>query len=202
MKQICLFLKLFIVMLCISETAAAQSYIENMLSYKVTAHYPDHMINAHVRPVDKIVVKNDKDYYWFSGSQINITRGGYSGKLLNGDYEDLYTNKNLKASGIFDEGLKTGIWKSWTAEGMLKDQYSFHAGHRNGPYLLYDTAGKVREKGIYHQDLLDGRQETASGDSTIVVHYKKGKISPPKRILPKFIYKILPKKSPQLTPKN
>jgi hypothetical protein len=196
MKQIFLrFLQPFIGILLLSGTVHAQSYVEKMLSYKVTAHYPEHMVNAHVKPAGTVVVLSDRQYYWFSGNQINITQGGYSGKLLNGDYEDLYNNKNLKTTGAFEQGLKTGTWKNWTEEGILKDQFSFHAGQKNGPYFKYDSLGKVIEKGFYQDDLLNGKQETVSGDSTTVVYYKQGKVRPQKSILPKFIYKVFPKKT-------
>lgn len=188
------FLRTLLFVLLLSGSAKAQSYVEKMLTYGVTAQYPDHQINAHVKPTGTVRALNDREYYWFSGSQINITQGGYSGKLLNGGYEDLYTNKNLKASGAFDEGLKSGVWKSWTEEGILKDEYTFDKGLKNGAYIKYDTAGKVKEKGVYHQGLLDGKQETVSGDSVMVLHYHHGKIKPQKSLMPKFIRKLLPKK--------
>lgn len=189
------FLRLFIWGILLSGTANAQSFVETMLTYKVTVYYPEHTVTAHVKPVEKISVSNDKLYYWFSGNQISITQGGYSGKPLNGDYEDVYNNKNLKESGSFDEGLKTGLWKSWTEEGILINQYTFHKGSKDGIYTKYDVKGKVMEKGTYRNDLLDGKQEIVGTDSTRVTYYKDGKIRHPKSILPKFIYKVFPKKS-------
>jgi len=193
-KVIIRFLKPFIGVLLLSSTVHAQSYVEKMLSYKVTVHYTDHMVNAHVRPTETVVALSDRQYYWFSGSVINSTQGGYSGKLLNGEYEDLYDNKNLKSSGAFERGLKTGVWKSWTVDGILKDQFSYHAGQKNGPYLRYDSLGKVKEKGNYHNDLLNGKVETVSGDITVVVYYQKGKVRPHRSRMPKFIDKIFQKK--------
>lgn len=189
------FLQLFIWGILISGTANAQSFVETMLTYKVTVHYPGHTVTAHVKPTEKFSVSSDQLYYWFSGNQISITQGGYSGKPLNGDYEDVYDSKNLKESGSFDEGLKSGVWKSWTEEGLLINQYTFRKGRKNGAYAKYDKRGKVMEKGAYHNDLLDGKQETVSADSTRVVWYKDGKIKQPKSILPKFIYKVFPKKT-------
>jgi effector-binding domain-containing protein len=190
------FLQLFVWgMLCSGTVLGQSSYVESMLTHKVTVHYPGHTVTAHVEPVEKISVSSNRLYYWFSGNQVNITEGGYSGKPLNGSYEDLYDNKNLKESGNFEDGLKTGLWKSWTEEGLLINEFTFRKGAKNGPYVKYDVKGKVMEKGTYQDDLLNGRQEIITADSTKVVHYKQGKVRPQKSILPKFIYKVFPKKS-------
>lgn len=195
MKRTYLYIMLLVWSGFYSGTANAQSYVETMLTYKVTVHYPEHTVIAHTEPVEKVSLLNDRLYYWYGGNQISITQGGYSGKLLNGDYQDIYGNKNLKESGIFKEGLKTGIWKNWTDEGVLKDEFTFHKGKRKGTYFRYDQHGKVAEKGNFQDDLLNGKQEIMKSDSTVVVYYKQGKAVQKKSILPKFIYKVFPKKS-------
>jgi hypothetical protein len=58
-------------------------------------------------------------YYWFSGNMIHVTQGGYSGKLLNGQYTEYYPDKNLKEQGAYKKGLKDGVWKSWNDDGSL-----------------------------------------------------------------------------------
>lgn len=188
-------LPLFVLGLFITEAAHGQSYVDGLLSHKVTVHYPDHTVIATAKPTDFVPVESDRLYYWFSGNQINTTQGGYSGKLLNGSYQDFYLNKNLKESGSFEKGLKTSLWKNWTDNGILKDEYSFKEGKRSGAYAKYDLSGKLLEKGFYRNDLLHGKQETIVADSSIVVYYKDGRVKIKKNILPGFIYKILPKRS-------
>ena len=196
MKQlICNFLKLFITGIFLSGTVSAQSYVDGYLTHAITVHYPGHTIKAHVKPAEHVSLSNDKWYYWFSGNLINSTQGGYSGKLLNGDYQDYYMNKNLKEAGLFDKGLKNGNWKSWMENGILTNQYYFKEGKKDGLYLKYDSTGRISEKGYYANDLLSGKQETVTADSTRVIYYKDGKIIEKKSIIPKFIYKILPKKA-------
>lgn len=174
--------------------AHAQSYVESMLTYKVTVHYSDYNVVAHVEPVEKISLSSDKTYFWFGGNQIHTTQGGYSGKLLNGTYEELYPEKSLKESGNFKEGLKTGIWKNWTKEGILIEEFHFHKGRKQGPYVRFDKLGKMAEKGMYKDDQLEGKQEKVVADSTVTVYYKSGKVVQRKSIFPKFIHKIFPKK--------
>ena len=194
------FLQLFTGIIVLSGTASAQSYVEKMLSYEITAHYPDHLVVAHTKPSGEVKAMSDRKYHWFSANQIKVTEGGYGGKLLNGGYRDYYLSKNLKASGEFDEGLKTGIWKSWSENGLLQDQYTFRKGSLNGTYFKYDSLGIVLEKGSYQNNLLDGKQERASADTTIVVYYKDGKVTRHKSIVPKFITNIFPKKPGNVQP--
>lgn len=173
---------------------SAQSYLDEYLSYSVTAHYPDHTVVTYVKPADKVHLSDKNLYYWFSAGQVNVTRGGYSGKLLNGKYQDFYMDKSLRESGKFDRGLKTGEWRNWTNTGQLAATYSFKQGKKQGHYVKYDSTGRALEKGTYRDDLLDGRLESLAGDSTVVTWYKAGKVYQRKSRVPKFIYKLLPKK--------
>jgi hypothetical protein len=188
---------IMLVLVCTSGDADAQSYIDGMLSHKITVHYPDHTVIAVVKPTDMVSTQSDATYFWFSGNQINTTQGGYSGKLLNGEYQDFYLNKNLKEKGFFDRGLKTGLWKNWTDNGILKDAFTFKNGIKNGSYIKYDTIGRVMQKGHYKQDLLSGKQITMLGDSVVVLYYQHGKVKEKKSLVPGFIYKIFPKKHSQ-----
>lgn len=58
-------------------------------------------------------------YFWYNSGAIHETQGGYSGRLLNGQYTAYYLNKNLKEQGLFKKGLKDGTWKSWREDGSL-----------------------------------------------------------------------------------
>jgi len=170
-----------------SKDARSQSLVDKWLSHQVTVHYPDHTVIAVVKPTGSVAIQSNATYYWCSGNQINVTQGGYSGKLLNGNYQDFYLNKNLKETGAFKHGLKTGIWKSWTDTGILKDQYAYQNGRKKGAYIKYDASGKLLEKGNYKQGFLSGTQITMIGDSAVVVYYHQGKIRPKKNLVPRFI---------------
>lgn len=58
-------------------------------------------------------------YFWYNSGAIHETQGGYSGRLLNGQYTAFYLNKNLKEQGSFKKGLKDGTWKNWREDGSL-----------------------------------------------------------------------------------
>lgn len=197
------FLQLVLLVVSFVGTARGQSYTDAFLNYKVTAHYDDHTIIAYVKPAEQLSLSSDRYYYWFAGNGVHVTQGGYSGKLLNGNYQDFYMNKGLKESGVFDEGLKKGVWKNWTAEGVLKDEFSFKNGIKNGAYTKYGATGNILEKGKYRNDLLNGKQQVFAGDSVRVVFYKAGKISQRKsfftqlRAVPRYISGLFHRK-----PKN
>lgn len=172
-----------------------QKYEKYYLTHKVIVNEVDRTIVAYVEPVKQVSLDTDKRYYWFSSDQINSTQGGFSGKLLNGRYEEFYANKNLKEKGHLDKGLKTGIWKRWDEKGKLKDDYTWNLGSLNGIYHKYDSVGKVLETGKYKNDLLNGKQYTYAGTAVKELRYKDGKVVVPKKLrMPRFMSKLFEKK--------
>jgi hypothetical protein len=130
-------------------------------------------------------------YYWYSANEIHITQGGYSGKALNGNYNEYYLNKNLKEKGQFEKGLKTGIWKNWRQDGSLASAYTWKAGQRYGDFFVYDEQGKLLTSGIYKNDLLNGKIFNHIGaDSVESTRYKDGKIVPVKKDTVSFLRKL------------
>lgn len=122
-------------------------------------------------------VKSDRKYAWFSGNQIRYTQGGYSGKLLDGVYNEFYDTKGLKTQGLYQMGLKTGNWKSWGEDGKLDSIIHYASGKANGRFEKYDQEGVLLERGKYRDGQLNGKLEKRiSADSIQVINYKKGKV--------------------------
>ena len=87
---------------------------------KVRITLADKIIVAEIEPVSSNPsIKQNLVYYWYSANIIHTTQGGFSGKLLNGQYNEYYPDKNLKEQGEFKNGLKNGIWKNWNDDGTL-----------------------------------------------------------------------------------
>lgn len=185
---------LIVIFILTTNVVMGQYSTKNFLSHKVIVNHDKYTVVAYVKPANRIYVESDRLYYWFSTNLIKSTQGGYSGKLLNGPYQEFFLNKNLKELGTFWAGLKVGKWKSWDENGKLKEECYWDSGKRNGTYLKYDSTGRLAEKGKYRNDLLNGKQVTLIGDSTTVVYYKKGKVIRKPHILPKFIRNIFSKK--------
>lgn len=111
---------IFFSILCfISITTFAQKMPDYGLN-KVRIILPNKTVIAEINPVtSKHAAKPALFYYWYEANQIHSTQGGFSGKLLDGQYTEYYLNKNLKEQGSFKKGLKNGAWKSWNEDGTL-----------------------------------------------------------------------------------
>jgi antitoxin component YwqK of YwqJK toxin-antitoxin module len=107
-----------------------------------------------VKPGKKIAAKSGVNYYWYRPDTILITNSGFDGRLLNGEYKVFYPNKNLKESGIFDEGVKTSEWRSWDESGRLLQVYNWKKGHLEGKFFIYGNDGKINQQGQYSKDSL------------------------------------------------
>lgn len=154
-------------------------------------------ITAELLPVKhEPSIETDRSYYWYSGNQVQITQGGYSGKLLNGRYNEYYLNKNLKEQGEFKAGLKIGLWRSWNENGSLAQVINWKNGLRSGDFSVYDESGKPKQAGTYSHDQLDGKLVTyVSKDSVLTEKYKNGvlvihKVKPQGK--PSFLQKLWP----------
>jgi hypothetical protein len=173
-----------------SPLAEAQSYKKALSSQKVIINFDDHTIVAYTKPTGKVSPQSDRYYYWLSGQSINVTQGGFSGKLLNGSFESFYLNKNLKESGSFASGLKNGEWNHWNDQGVLIGQYVWKAGKKSGKYINFNSAGEEIEYGSYKDDLLDGKQVVVS-DTLQTTYYKQGKVTEYRPLMPRFVKKVI-----------
>ncbi|MDB5012334.1 MAG: hypothetical protein JWQ25_536, partial [Daejeonella sp.] len=123
----------------------------------------------------------------YSANEVHATQGGFSGKLLDGVYEDFYLTKNLKERGVFSKGIKTGRWMSWSENGSLNETINWRNGEKAGRYAKYDGSGKLTEKGRYRNDLLDRKQVMIANDSLKIIYYRKGSIYIKKNILKNYL---------------
>jgi hypothetical protein len=128
---------LFILLLLSSFSAFGQKL--PLMGIKVRIPQQDKVIIAEVNEVaEPKKPKQNLTYYWYSANTIQATQGGFSGKLLDGAYTELYLNKGLKEQGNFNKGLKTGSWKQWDEDGKLKQVTEWKNGviipPANGPF--------------------------------------------------------------------
>lgn len=113
MKKIMLLLSL--ILPCLASAQQVPGFGTN----KVRIVQPDKIIEAETQPLTAPRPKARLFYYWYSSNQIHSTEGGFSGRLLNGSYNEFYLSRNLKEQGAFDKGLKNGTWKEWAEDGQL-----------------------------------------------------------------------------------
>ena len=91
----------------------------------------------------KIRVKENLTYFWYKSRSINSTKGGYSGQLLDGNYDRFDMDKKLIEQGKFVTGLKHGIWKIWHPNGELKSKIYYRKGLKHGLEVVFNSEGVV-----------------------------------------------------------
>jgi len=169
-------------------------FIFILLSRGVMAQMPDYglynihisdsarIIRAQVNPVSGTVfTRPGLLYYWFGSNIIHEQQGGFSGKLLNGSYEESDRYHHLIMQGGFKGGLKDGVWKTWNEGGKLGSMITWNEGVKTGKFAYYDAYGKETQSGRYDHDLLDGKITYHTGtDSVKTILYKDGKMVPAK----------------------
>ncbi|MFN5444881.1 MAG: toxin-antitoxin system YwqK family antitoxin [Crocinitomicaceae bacterium] len=87
--------------------------------------------------------KQHKFYYWFKSQTVVCTQGAASGQLLHGLFESFYDNKQLSSKGIFDKGLKHGVWTYWNQKGIIVKTETWDYGVKRGDEKHYDDHGTL-----------------------------------------------------------
>ncbi|TKC12049.1 hypothetical protein FA048_00065 [Pedobacter polaris] len=174
---------LILFLLCFSLTLKAQNNAVNfdINDYKHTINFIDHKIVFQVKP-NKEPKSTDpiRKYHWYSNNRIQITQGGFSGKLLNGNYNDFYLSNNLKEKGVFKAGLKDGEWHIWAIDGVLMEKVNYKEGILHGQFFKYDQLGNLLQEGNYKAGKINGIYKTYHGpDSVVISKYKEGLIENP-----------------------
>ena len=157
----------------------AQSYKKaaDLEAYRHHLSYADYQVSFFTLPSDAKTGKTklERNYHWLAGRQINVTSGGYSGKLLHGSFTSFYLDKQLKEQGDFKKGLKQGEWKKWNADGSLASRIHYSNGLKNGSFYNYNEKGILIEQGNYSDDKLSGKlRKQVNADSVAVVRYRNG----------------------------
>jgi len=109
-------------------------------------------------PEKKVSVHPAKNYFWYRPDTILMTKGGYSGRILDGSYKEYFPDKNLKVKGQFAKGLKEGEWTFWHPNGQMREVEHWKAGVREGLIIKYNNQGAKIAQEFYKNDLRRGMQ--------------------------------------------
>lgn len=132
--------------------------------------------------------KSDKvSYYWYKSREIQTSKGGYSGKLLHGEYISHDVNNGLKEKGFIKHGLKQGKWIMWHENGEIAKKTVWAKGKLTGTSFEYDEGGKLFKRtqyknGIprkvlnYVNDTIVSRQKFDANSKLIIKKEKKPKL--------------------------
>ena len=130
---------------------------------------------------DEVTFKKGKVYFWFRAGKIHHTEQGGAGELLHESYKKYYLSDQLAQMGNFKKGLKTGMWKSWYENGLIKSTQGWFNGLRSGTYYLYDEKGEVTVQGHYKSGLKHGKWIDYVKKDTL--NFKMGDLVKPKVVL-------------------
>jgi len=64
-------------------------------------------------------------------------------KVLHGLHEKHYPNGQLKSSGYYNNGQKTGMHKEWLENGQISKEGVYKNGKANGPMKWYSEKGHL-----------------------------------------------------------
>lgn len=109
----------------------------------------DTVIHYHASTKEYRVKRDTLYYHWAKSGKIQVTQGGYHGRLLEGDYS-MVVNSKLVTAGSFKNGLKHGIWKKWS-NNKLTEKYTWKRGVLCGKYAIFDEKGSIAETGRYRK---------------------------------------------------
>lgn len=177
MKTLTLYILLFLPIIGVSQINKKEN------NYTVYINYPEYSVKTDVTPLlKKIKIKEELTYFWYSSNKIFQTKGGYDGKILNGNYSAFYLSGSLKEKGQFYKGLKEGEWVLWFEDGKIQSVKKWKNGLQDGRYKLYDDKGALILEEHYRKGTLNGTQTLYSENKIVSIKkFKNGT-----EILPKL----------------
>lgn len=164
------------ILLVIFTSLSAQKEFEDINYNSQTISHADYSERIEFTDSEKIVkTEPGLEYTWLKNQKVLTTQGGYSGKLLHGNYESFYPNKNLKEKGKFSYGLKNGTWLYWRKDGSIKKSEYWKKGQKEKDVILYDSSGVDSLIIPYKNDQMNGKvYEVFNKHKKHVQTYKKG----------------------------
>jgi hypothetical protein len=157
------------------------NFYEDKKEMEIVVTSIDSILKVHISTENKqIKTKVNNIYYWYAANHVFNNQGGYSGKLLIGEYRVFGKKGELLTFGNFKNGLKHGDWKYWNYNGQILKQESWRKGELNGTICEYTPEGKLYKRTSYRHGLKNGKEELFKADTVLVKKYKNGEIQIPK----------------------
>ena len=139
MKILILFLTLVLFNEVVAQEISKDLYLKRIIrqenqtfQFKVMENSTDNEVTYH----------HPKFYYWFKSQHVVRTQGASSGQLLHGIFESFYDNNQLSSKGLFNKGLKHGVWTYWNLNGIIVRKETWDYGIQRGDETVYDAQGK------------------------------------------------------------
>ena len=153
---------LFSVVLCLAFTTDLQKRMVREKGFDIECYISLKKLKSY---------DSDKTYYWFKSGGIHHSLSNTAGDVLHDTYLKYYRSNQIAEQGIFNYGLKTGVWSDWNEAGQLMMQEQWDNGYKHGKSVSFDSDGNLKLKGTYKNDIKVGRWINYTTKDT--VYYKK-----------------------------
>ena len=124
---------------------------------KKMVYQNDYTIECFVTLKDINSFHPKKTYWWYKTGEIHYSLSSAGGQVLHGDYTKFYRSHQMAEKGVFDNGLKVGVWKQWHENGGLQQYEVWENGFKNGRFLTFDPNGTIMIEGSYRNNLKSDR---------------------------------------------
>lgn len=106
----------------------------------------------------KVRTKKSLAYFWFKSNKIFMTKGGFYGKLLHGDYISFFVTDQMLEKGKYKKGVKQGEWMLWNRNGSINKVVNWKDGRLHGITRTYKGDKVLTEKNYDDGKLLTGEK--------------------------------------------
>ena len=126
--------------------------------------------NAKIRKI------KNRIYYWYDNHKIHSSQFHFSGKLLDGKYEQRFPDGNLKTRGKFKFGLKEEQWFYYHPNGKVKKIENWKKGLLIGQTEIYDHKSQLIQTISYKNGKKHGKEIFYHADTIrFMIKYRQGK---------------------------
>lgn len=124
--------KVFLLVIVVS--CSTRPKIGELGNYQVVEGATKYNFHVIMKPCKNKAISS-KTYFSYSHGKIHHTQGGFTGKLLHGNYQEIDIDGQILVVGNFKTGLKEGHWIYYQKSGELTKELTFSKG---------DTASNVK----------------------------------------------------------
>lgn len=113
---------------------------------RIRAVLPDRTVETFALEKYRVKPQPGLEYHWWKGQRLQSTVGGLAGALLDGPYAEYATTGQLITQGEMRKGLRHGEWRSWDAQGKLRDITVWRSGRVHSKQLAMGGEGITEKK--------------------------------------------------------
>jgi antitoxin component YwqK of YwqJK toxin-antitoxin module len=123
----------------------------------------------------------DSLYEVYDNGELQM-RTTYKMGKKNGLYEEYFSDKSIQKKCYYKLDQLDGLYESYRYDRdsnriWLEEKINYKMGNRDGPYIIYHSKGKIKDRGTFKMDYHEGLREMffETGELELKEYYKDGK---------------------------